>query len=98
MERPYHVVVWGATGFVGKLVCEHIARDYQARITSCLWQALARAHGRTVANAETACPLQAQGKFRWAMVARNKARLEGVHREMVNINSEMKARSNCATA
>lgn len=47
---------------------------------------------------KTACPLQAQGKFRWAMVARNKARLEGVHREMVNINSEMKARSNCATA
>ena len=34
MERPYHVVVWGATGFVGKLVCEHIARDYQARATS----------------------------------------------------------------
>jgi short subunit dehydrogenase-like uncharacterized protein len=34
MERPYHVVVWGATGFVGKLVCEHIARDYQARVTS----------------------------------------------------------------
>ncbi|KAK9829269.1 hypothetical protein WJX72_004892 [[Myrmecia] bisecta] len=27
--RPFHIVVWGATGFVGKLVCEHLARDYQ---------------------------------------------------------------------
>ena len=25
------VVVWGATGFTGKLVCEHIATDYQVR-------------------------------------------------------------------
>lgn len=28
--RPYQVVIWGATGFTGKLVCEHIARDYQS--------------------------------------------------------------------
>mmetsp|Transcript_3822 Transcript_3822/g.8188 ORF Transcript_3822/g.8188 Transcript_3822/m.8188 type:complete len:425 (-) Transcript_3822:281-1555(-) len=31
--RPYQVVVWGASGFTGKLVCEHIAKDYQGRIT-----------------------------------------------------------------
>ena len=27
--RPYEVVVWGATGTVGKLVCEHVAQHYQ---------------------------------------------------------------------
>ncbi len=31
-----------------------------------------------------------QGKFKWAMVARNKARLEGVHQEMVKINPKVK--------
>jgi len=30
--RPYQVVVWGASGFTGKLVCEHLARDYQGRV------------------------------------------------------------------
>lgn len=28
--RPLDVVVWGATGFTGRLVCEHLARDYTA--------------------------------------------------------------------
>lgn len=27
--RPYQVVVWGASGFTGRLVCEHIAQTYQ---------------------------------------------------------------------
>ncbi|PNH07171.1 hypothetical protein TSOC_006386 [Tetrabaena socialis] len=31
-QRPYQVVVWGASGFTGRLVCEHIARDYQGKI------------------------------------------------------------------
>jgi short subunit dehydrogenase-like uncharacterized protein len=26
--RPFDVVVWGASGFTGRLVCEHLARDY----------------------------------------------------------------------
>uniref|UniRef100_A0A7S3RBG0 Saccharopine dehydrogenase NADP binding domain-containing protein n=1 Tax=Dunaliella tertiolecta TaxID=3047 RepID=A0A7S3RBG0_DUNTE len=30
--RPYQIVVWGATGFTGKLVCEHISRDYAGKI------------------------------------------------------------------
>lgn len=30
--RPYQVVVWGASGFTGRLVCEHIAKDYQVRL------------------------------------------------------------------
>ena len=28
-QRPYQVVVWGATGFTGRLVCEHLVRDYK---------------------------------------------------------------------
>ncbi len=30
--RPYEIVVWGATGSVGKLVCEHVAQNYQVRM------------------------------------------------------------------
>lgn len=28
-QRAYDVLVWGATGFVGQLVCEQIVREYQ---------------------------------------------------------------------
>ena len=28
-SRPFEIVVWGASGFTGRLVAEHIARDYQ---------------------------------------------------------------------
>eukprot|EP00884_Botryococcus_braunii_P002307 jgi/Botrbrau1/12077/Bobra.0186s0005.1 len=31
MARLYDVVVWGATGFTGRLVCEHLAMHYQGR-------------------------------------------------------------------
>ena len=37
--RPYQVVVYGATGFVGNLVCEQLLRDYQvlaANLNLCL--------------------------------------------------------------
>ncbi|GAX74962.1 hypothetical protein CEUSTIGMA_g2408.t1 [Chlamydomonas eustigma] len=30
--RPYEIVVWGATGFTGKLVCKHIAQTYQGNV------------------------------------------------------------------
>ncbi|MEW5297113.1 MAG: hypothetical protein WDW36_000341 [Sanguina aurantia] len=30
--RPIQLVVWGATGFTGRLVCEHLARDYQGKV------------------------------------------------------------------
>jgi short subunit dehydrogenase-like uncharacterized protein len=29
--RPFQITVWGANGFVGKLVCEHVAKSYQVR-------------------------------------------------------------------
>jgi len=30
-RRNYSIIVWGASGFVGKLVCQHIAQDYPVR-------------------------------------------------------------------
>ncbi|GAB4819277.1 hypothetical protein N2152v2_006323 [Parachlorella kessleri] len=30
--RPFHIVIWGATGFTGRLVCEHVARDYKGQV------------------------------------------------------------------
>jgi hypothetical protein len=30
-NRPYSIVVWGATGFTGSLVCKHIAHEYPVR-------------------------------------------------------------------
>lgn len=32
MSRPYDIVVLGATGTVGKLVCEHLAQHYQVPV------------------------------------------------------------------
>ena len=30
--RPFEIVVWGASGFTGRLVCQHLAKDYQGRV------------------------------------------------------------------
>lgn len=32
MSKPFNVVVWGASGFTGQLVCEHIAKDYKHQV------------------------------------------------------------------
>jgi short subunit dehydrogenase-like uncharacterized protein len=32
-NRPFHIVVWGASGFTGRLVCEHVAQDYHGKIS-----------------------------------------------------------------
>jgi len=31
--RKYNVIVWGATGFTGKLVCEYLAREYGGAVS-----------------------------------------------------------------
>ena len=31
VARPFQVVVWGASGFVGQLVCERLATEYPVR-------------------------------------------------------------------
>jgi short subunit dehydrogenase-like uncharacterized protein len=28
-SRPVQVTVWGASGFTGRLVCEHLVQNYQ---------------------------------------------------------------------
>ena len=30
-QRQYQVVVWGSNGFTGRLVCEHLCKDYAVR-------------------------------------------------------------------
>jgi hypothetical protein len=40
-KRPYSIVVWGATGFTGALVCRQIAERYPVRQPSTLVPALA---------------------------------------------------------
>jgi hypothetical protein len=30
-QRPVQVTVWGASGFTGRLVCEHLVQNYQVR-------------------------------------------------------------------
>ena len=46
VQRDFDVVVWGATGFVGRLICERLARKYQVRSppTACS----IKVHGHTV--------------------------------------------------
>ena len=33
-DRAHDLVVWGATGFTGRLICEHIAQQYQVHCTA----------------------------------------------------------------
>ncbi|KIY97407.1 saccharopine dehydrogenase (NAD(+),L-glutamate-forming) [Monoraphidium neglectum] len=58
--KSFDVVVLGASGFTGRLVCEHIARDYQ-------------------------------GKVRWAMAGRDRAKLEEIKRNLTEINPGVQA-------
>lgn len=57
VHRDFDVVVWGATGFVGRLICERLARKYQVR--SCTSQPASgstRFHGHAKVDAlVTAC-------------------------------------------
>lgn len=58
--RKFDVVVLGSSGFTGRLVCEHIAKDYQ-------------------------------GKVRWAMAGRDRAKLEQIKRDLVQYNPAVEA-------
>eukprot|EP00877_Chromochloris_zofingiensis_P009998 jgi/Chrzof1/5251/Cz15g19010.t1 len=42
-QRPFQIVVYGASGFTGRLVCEHIARDYRGQLR---WAMAGRDHGK----------------------------------------------------
>lgn len=74
-QRTYHVVVWGSTGLVGRLVLRHIAQHYQVK-SCCILAPVIR--GVCVCAVDRAlisvCPLQ--GQIKWAMAGRNREKLE----------------------
>eukprot|EP00803_Ostreobium_quekettii_P002918 evm.model.scf_2725.1 EVM.evm.TU.scf_2725.1 scf_2725:11911-17424(-) len=41
--RPYQIIVWGATGYTGRLVCERLATEYQGK---CRWAMAGRNEGK----------------------------------------------------
>ncbi|GMH34094.1 hypothetical protein BSKO_01928 [Bryopsis sp. KO-2023] len=41
--RPFQVIVWGASGYTGRLVCEHIAAEYQGKLK---WAMAGRNQGK----------------------------------------------------
>ncbi|KAK9832365.1 hypothetical protein WJX74_007679 [Apatococcus lobatus] len=45
-QRPHDLVVWGATGVVGKLICEHLARSYTGKLR---WAMAGRSQERLAA-------------------------------------------------
>ena len=71
----YHVVVWGSTGLVGRLVSRHIAQHYQVQriaFAACDQRGVNRL--RVVLALFSFCQLQ--GQIKWAMAGRNRAKLE----------------------
>ncbi|KAG1666899.1 hypothetical protein FOA52_013533 [Chlamydomonas sp. UWO 241] len=48
--RPYDIVLWGASGFTGKLVAEHIARDYMG--SGLRWALAGRDNAKLIAVRE----------------------------------------------
>ena len=48
-SSPYHVFVWGSTGVVGRLVAEHLTRDYKVGL-----YALVRKNGDCI---RVTCPM-----------------------------------------
>ena len=75
-QGTYHVVVWGSTGLVGRLVSRHIAQHYQVK-PCCLLMPV-------ITGVCVCCyqPLRAlfwgplQGQIKWAMAGRNREKLE----------------------
>jgi hypothetical protein len=67
-QRPVQVTVWGASGFTGRLVCEHLMQNYQvgAVLLCCsTWRVF---FGFAVAAAVTAPCALADGKLQLAVL------------------------------
>ena len=88
MSRTFDVVVFGSTGVVGKLVCEHLANHYQGKIK---WAMVGDPpalllHRRNVIGA--ALLMEGKGlrfftnKVLIGQVARNKSKMEAVKQEI----------------
>eukprot|EP00887_Chlorella_sp_A99_P001868 scaffold19.g1868.t1 len=72
--RPYHVVIWGATGFTGRLVAEHLSRDYKAS---------QRAAAAPCVPRPPPLPADRQGgEVKWALAGRDQTKLEKLRLEL----------------
>jgi short subunit dehydrogenase-like uncharacterized protein len=94
--RKFDVVVFGAGGFTGRLVCEHIARDYQVIAHSSaapLNRARRAPRRRAIVRRRPLVALPSlQGKVRWAMAGRDAAKLEEIKNNLAAVNPAMKVR------
>jgi hypothetical protein len=109
------VVVFGAAGFTGRLVCEHIARDYQASDTLGTRPCPPPIGPAGASQRRRACPAfrrcaaprlppvwrapharrrrrRPQGKVRWAMAGRDRAKLERIRSELAKVNPAVEVR------
>jgi len=66
-SRPFDIVLWGATGFVGRLVAEYFAGHYSRCDTS---------------RSDTSGGDTSQDKISWAIAGRNRAKLESLRRDL----------------
>jgi short subunit dehydrogenase-like uncharacterized protein len=53
-KRRYAVVVWGATGFTGKLCCEHLSHHYPTDLS---WAIAGRSQEKLAAVAKVSSSL-----------------------------------------
>jgi short subunit dehydrogenase-like uncharacterized protein len=96
--REFDVVVYGGTGFTGRLVCEHLAREYSGRpavpaklVAADVAAGGAAAAATPAAPATTAAPAASPAPtlvpptappVRWAMAGRDPAKLRAVASEL----------------
>jgi short subunit dehydrogenase-like uncharacterized protein len=104
--RQFDVVVWGASGFTGKRVCEHLAVAYQVGVAGIRFRKALDLHHsgmpgqRVCPNCTSQPPTYSltrmivwdciQGRVRWAMAGRNQAKLEAVRESLLKFNPACK--------
>jgi len=81
--REFDAIVYGATGFTGRLVCEHLARDYSGRPSLPASARPSAAPGLPAADAAPPPPTapktaSANAPVRWAMAGRDPAKLSAL--------------------
>ena len=95
-QGTYHVVVWGSTGLVGRLVSRHIARHYQVKPGCMSVPVISEMCVHSYYN-QPACALISvfplQGQIKWAMAGRNREKLE---RERESLAKEFPAAKDTA--
>lgn len=54
-DRLYHVVLWGGTGFTGRLCCEHFAEKYTAKNKLLRWAIAGRSRAKVEEQRDLIC-------------------------------------------